>query len=429
MISSKLKKALVISAIQGKLTQQNINTESSEDLLNKINTELSKDKKQFFNGDKDVEVPFEIPENWKWVRLSNICKSIKAGGDKPKDTVNVADQTHFIPVIGNGINNKGIVGYTSIPSINDLSITVSGRGTIGYSFVRKEPYFPIVRLLVIIPSTYINIDYLSMTIETLIETGVGTSIKQLTVPMISNKLIPLPPIEEQKRIVEKLDEILPLIDSLEKDELKLKELMQQFPNNMKVSILQAAIQGKITEQKLIEGDAKNYFKEEIRLNEDYYPFEIPNNWVFVKMKHLVSIQTGKKDANFGALNGKYDFFTCALAPIKADSYSHEGESILLPGNGANVGVAIYYNGKFEAYQRTYILQKMNDYISIKYLYYHLMANWKSFNKEKQYGSAIPYIKMGNLTEYPVAVPPLKEQIEIVKKLEKTIPFIETIDHD
>jgi type I restriction enzyme S subunit len=252
-------------------------------------------------------------------------------------------------------------------------------------------------------------------------------------PVISGKKInPIqiffPSVFEQERIVEKLEEILPLIESLEKDEIKLKDLMQHFPESMKASILQAAIQGKITEQNIADGDTNKYYKEEMKLDIVDYPFEIPDNWTFVKMKHLVSIQTGKKDANFGTSNGKYDFFTCALEPIKAPSYSYEGESILLPGNGANVGVAIYYNGRFEAYQRTYILQKIDENISIKYLYYHLMANWKSFNKEKQYGSAIPYIKMGNLTEYPVALPPKNEQIAIVKKIEETLPFVETLNH-
>lgn len=96
--------------------------------------------------------------------------------------------------------------------------------------------------------------------------------------------------------------------------------------------------------------------EEALVKEEDKPYEVPGNWVWTKLDNIVSICTGKQDANYGTENGKYYFFTCAAEPIRCDGYSFEGESILLAGNGANVGLALYYNGKFEAYQRTYVIQ-------------------------------------------------------------------------
>lgn len=129
---------------------------------------------------------------------------------------------------------------------------------------------------------------------------------------------------------------------------------------------------------------------------------------------MVLIYTGKRDANFGSPDGKYHFFTCAKEPIKSKTYSYDCEAILLAGNG-DIGNITYYKGKFEAYQRTYILENSLN-LDFYYLYYHLLSNWLEYNLGQMYGSAIPYIRLGNLQNYLVAVPPLKEQHRIVEKL-------------
>ena len=97
----------------------------------------------------------------------------------------------------------------------------------------------------------------------------------------------------------------------------------------------------------------------------------------------------------------------------------------MPGNGANIGQVIHYNGKFEAYQRTYLLQAYST-INLDYLKYHLFCNWKEYNQDKLYGSAIPYIKLGNLTSYMVAFPPLAEQHRIVAKIEQLLAEIDKL---
>ena len=91
----------------------------------------------------------------------------------------------------------------------------------------------------------------------------------------------------------------------------------------------------------------------------------------VKLSEILKVKTGKYDANHEDKNGEYDFFTCALKPSKANTFSFDDEVIILPGNGANVGEVIYHNGKLEAYQRTYVLHEIK--CNVKYLYYILKS--------------------------------------------------------
>ena len=159
-------------------------------------------------------------------------------------------------------------------------------------------------------------------------------------------------------------------------------------------------------------------KIEIEEKQIEAPYELPEGWKWCRLPECVSIVTGKKDANYGTPDGKYLFFTCAEQPLRCDDYSFKGESLLLPGNGANVGQVIYYDGQFEVYQRTYVLQKTNELILLKYLYYHILGFWKNYNLDKQYGSATNYIKMGNFLNYYFPLPPtLAEQQRIVNRIE------------
>ena len=116
-----------------------------------------------------------------------------------------------------------------------------------------------------------------------------------------------------------------------------------------------------------------------------------------------------------------------MEPIKAKSYSYDGDYLILPGNGANVGMSIHYIGKFETYQRTYLLSKKTNDISFPYLQIILNAYWKEYNKDKQYGSAIPYIKLSNLENFLVPMTSYKEQERIVAEIEKFEPLIAEYD--
>jgi len=219
VLAEDLRQAVLQIALQGKLTKQ-LETDSSVDEMLK---NMQEEKKKLIVEKKlksekalpkiqEEEIPFDIPDNWRWVRLGEVVKNISAGGDKPKNFSKEKTKLFSIPVIANGETNDGILGYTDEAILKEKSLTVSGRGTIGFSVVRTEPYVPIVRLLVITPLRQTNLYYIQCVLKSLVEIGIGTAVKQLTVPMIQPKAIPFPPIEEQQRIVDKINEIMPKID-------------------------------------------------------------------------------------------------------------------------------------------------------------------------------------------------------------------------
>ena len=152
--------------------------------------------------------------------------------------------------------------------------------------------------------------------------------------------------------------------------------------------------------------------------------ELPKNWVEVNLFDIAEVITGKKDANHSTDDGKYTFFTCAFEPLKSPDYDFEDEVLILPGNGANVGHVFYFKGKFQAYQRTYIVHKIK--INAKFLFYHLSAFWRLRNENEQFGTATNYIKIGNFKSYDVIIPPLAEQNRIVAKLDALFAQLETI---
>lgn len=138
--------------------------------------------------------------------------------------------------------------------------------------------------------------------------------------------------------------------------------------------------------------------------------------VVKRLGDLVNIKTGKLDANASAENGEYPFFTCSITPLKINSYSYDCECVLVAGNG-DLNVK-YYNGKFDAYQRTYIIEsKDKEYLNTKYLYY-FMSKYIEILRNQSIGGVIKYIKLGNLTDAKIPVPSLKEQLKVVEILDK-----------
>jgi type I restriction enzyme S subunit len=160
-------------------------------------------------------LPFELPESWVWVDLNQISNNISAGGDKPVVYEQYQTEKCSIPIYSNGLVGKGLYGYTDRANILEPSVTVSARGTIGYSFVRYEPFCPIVRLISITPNTkIITLEYLQKALSYLIPQGEGSSIPQLTVPTIKPKSMPLPPLAEQHRIVAAIEAAFEQLDSI-----------------------------------------------------------------------------------------------------------------------------------------------------------------------------------------------------------------------
>ena len=152
-----------------------------------------------------------------------------------------------------------------------------------------------------------------------------------------------------------------------------------------------------------------------------------SKWSISSILDISSVQTGKWNANHARENGRYRFYTCAQEYLQCDSKVFGGECIILPGNGANVGEAYYYNGEFDAYQRTYVIYNIK--INSKYLYYHLFLNWKRINTNKQFGSATNYIRIGNFLNYLFPIAPKNEQNRIVEKIEELFSDLDKATED
>lgn len=132
---------------------------------------------------------------------------------------------------------------------------------------------------------------------------------------------------------------------------------------------------------------------------------------------LTKIRTGKLDANASSEDGQYPFFTCSKEPLKISTYSYDCECVLVAGNG-DLNVK-YYNGKFDAYQRTYIIEDNGKgKLYIPYLYYFMDGYVEELRKQS-IGGVIKYIKLGNLTNALIELPDVETQKSIVKVLSKS----------
>ena len=235
-------------------------------------------------------------------------------------------------------------------------------------------------------------------------------------------MIPLPPIAEQKRIVLTIKHLFLLIDSINAS----KNDLQEAVDRCKTKVLDLAIRGKLVSQDPNDEPAMELLK---RINPAIKPCDtshygnLPKNWAVVNLLDLCKIDTGKWDASHAAINGKYRFYTCSTQYSYSDTKRFSGECIIIPGNG-DIGNVFFYDGEFDAYQRTYVLSNIQIYP--KYLYYHLLSNWRNINTDKQFGSTIKFVRIGNFQNYIVMLPPIEEQKRIVSKIDELFSFFDSI---
>ena len=176
-------------------------------------------RKMFVDGiDKE-----NLPVGWRRGRLGEVAV-IKAGGDKPKEFSEKKSDIYNIPVYANGIENKGIFGYTTEPVVTKKSITISARGTIGYCFLRKQPYVPIVRLIVIIPNNEVMTQYLYYYMDSSNIKGSGSVQSQLTVPDMEDLQILIPSNQIMQEFFDEVEIIDKSIELREQENEKLTEL-------------------------------------------------------------------------------------------------------------------------------------------------------------------------------------------------------------
>ena len=200
------KSKILDLAIHGKLVPQNQMDEPASELLKRINpkAEITSD-----NGHYQ-----KLPEGWCLCLLNDVLKEVFAGGDKPLIFSKNKSEENYIPIYANGTENKGLLGFTNKAQVYERCLTISARGTIGFTCIREVPFVPIVRLITAIPLPVIDLLFLKHQIDTMLSYTEGSSIPQLTIPTIKRMLIILPPLKEQLRIVAKIEELFALLDTI-----------------------------------------------------------------------------------------------------------------------------------------------------------------------------------------------------------------------
>lgn len=315
MIAEQLKKSILQAAIQGKLTKQLSEDGNSFDLV----MEIQKEKSKLFKEGKikkgkplpditEDEIPFDIPENWCWIRLGDVI-SVSSGKGLTQENM---DMRGVYPVYGgNGINGKHNEYF--IPK----DTLVIGRVGFYCGSVHKTISDCWVTDNALIVGVKMNIYYLEF-LKLILEyldlkgTSVATAQPVISGSRICPSIIPVPPLTEQKRIIQYLEELLLETEKLKNDESKLDDLQNSFPKKMKDSILQYAMQGKLTRQLLDDGDARDLLKEiknvktsmmkegkikkeipVMEITDDETPFDIPDNWCWVRLGEIITLKSGQ----------------------------------------------------------------------------------------------------------------------------------------
>ena len=170
-----------------------------------------------------------IKSKWDLVKIETIAKDLFAGGDAPKTNFSKTKTTKLqIPIYANGYENKGLYGYTNTPIVKEPCVTISARGTLGYTEIRTEPFVPIVRLIVLIPNDLIELQYLKIALSKVDFVDSGAVIPQLTIPKVKSIKIPLPPKDVQKELIKEFNVIENEVENAEKVIIKSKEEIEVY---------------------------------------------------------------------------------------------------------------------------------------------------------------------------------------------------------
>ena len=215
----------------------------------------------------------------------------------------------------------------------------------------------------------------------IIKTASGVTRFNVSKELMKKIQIPLPPLKKQEEIAAVLDKFTELTE-----ELTAREAQYDYYRNMLLS------------QEWIE-------REEGKEVE------------WKRLEEICKISTGKLNANAKTENGKYPFFTCNEIPSKINTYSFNTTAILLSGNGSKVGHINLYSGKFDAYQRTYVIELLEKNIDIKFLYYFFKTFIKTYINKNKMPCSIPYITLPILQNFTISFPSLKTQEKIVNILD------------
>lgn len=486
MTPQELKNSILQLAIQGKLVEQRPEEGTAEELFVRIQQE-----KQRLIAEKKIkkekplpeitedEKPFDIPESWKWVRLRNIVYN--RGQLTPQRTFSYID-------IGSIDNQRQLLNTDENVIEADKAPSrarkIVEQGDILYSTVRpylhnmcivdkQFSYQPIASTGFAVLTCYQNIynKYLFYYLMTPTfdsyansnENSKGVAYPAINDDRLYRAVIALPPLAEQKRIVSKIEELLPYIDRYEQAWSKLEQFNSRFPEGMKKSLLQYAIQGKLVEQCPEEGTAEELFtqiqEEKQRLiaekkikkekslpeiTDDEKPFDIPESWKWVRWGDLSqSIQYGynapaqesgriKMVRISDIQDGRVMWDSVPYCEIKEEdipAYLLGSNDILFARTGGTVGKSyLVKEVPEEAIYAGYLIRtQYSSLLCPEYLKYFMESQlyWEQL-RNGTIATAQPNCNGKTLSKMILPLPPIVEQKRIVEKLEQLLPLCERL---
>ena len=486
MTPEQLKASILQLAIQGKLVEQRAEEGTGEELYQQIQanldaiSEVQTKKKNKILPNKilpieEKDIPFDIPETWRWVRLGIIGYTNIGLTYRPKDQT----MDGVIVLRSSNIQNGKMV-YEDIVKVNmeipdnkmckvgDILICARngskrlvGKSAIvdkaGMSFGAFMAIFRSVcnqYIIHVINSAYFRNSLLG-------DTGT-TTINQITQDMLKNSLVPLPPLAEQKRIVAKIEELLSLIDRYAVAYEKLEQFNAKFPEDMKESVLQYAIQGKLVEQRPEEGTGEELYRqiqtEKQRLikegkikkekplpkiTEDELPFDIPESWKWCRLSDVIDVRDGTHDSpkyvpvgiplvtSKNLVNGVIDYgnvkYITQEDADKINVRSMVDDDDILFAMIGSIGNPVLVKKDREFCIKNMALFKRfaNTDISMRYVYWFLFYAQYKLKKEAS-GGVQSFISLSRFREYLIPLPPVAEQNRIVAKLEEILPLCERL---
>lgn len=458
-ICDDLRQAVLQAAIQGKLTKQLPEDGNAADLL--------KHKHPLTN---DEEKPFELPSSWIWVRLGDIGSFTRGSGIKRSEVTSEGFPcirygqlyTTYHNKISEVQSKTSETVFKKSKKIKHGDIVMALTGENNYDIALAAAYIGHDTVAIGGDMTAFthNVNPLYLVIAINSSYGIkcksklatGNIIVHISNDKLASILFPLPPLAEQHRIVARVEELMARIDDLEKTETELEKLKAAFPDDMKAALLQAAMQGKLTEQLPEDGDAadllKQISKEKSQLiregkikkekplpeiSADEVPFDIPDNWEWVRLSNLIYLTSGNqyKETNVGSLYIKVagmnlpENINEITTSDKFVDKNNLGEipihSIIFPKRGG----AIFTNKKRKVLQEPIFIDSNTMAMTciVPSIFDFLYKWFSSIDLGKlQTGTSIPQINNKDLYPLLVPLPPLAEQKRIVEKLDKLLPL-------
>ena len=486
MTPQELKASILQLAIQGKLVEQHPEEGTGEELLLQIQTEKQRFiKAGIIKKEKPLpeiaedEMPFDIPDSWKWVKLGDVADI--NGGFAFKSTNYTTDGVRVVRISDfneSGFVNDKIVRHPYEESllpfvleVKNILLCMTG-GTVGKSFFVTElnekmvvnQRVATIKVRTVLPE-YVNQVILAPITQKVIQDSKNSTNDNISMDTIKGFLIPLPPISEQKRIVAKIEELLPLIDRYEQAWSKLEDFNKRFPVDMQKSILQTAIQGKLVPQLPEEGTGDELFLQiqaekqrlikagtikkekplpEIEDNE--IPFDIPESWKWVRVAQIVMLNPKNEldddvDTSFipmpcvmDGFKNQHTFEIKKWKEIKK-GFTHFAEGDIGVAkitpcfqNRKSVIFRDLINGYGAGTTELTVVRAINGTVLPEYLLWFFKTDYFIVNGVKSFtGTAGQQrIHKDYLATCLVPLPPLAEQKRIVAKLEEILPLCERL---